>query len=58
MPIRGKTAESLTRINSLFYQKLHAGLEEMEFEVNPYDPYVANRDVLRSQCTYRDLACG
>ena len=35
----------------LFYCKLRADLEDMGFEVNPYDPCVANKIVNESQCT-------
>ena len=35
----------------MFYRKLRRNLEEMRFEVNPYDPCVANRDVKYAQCT-------
>jgi hypothetical protein len=29
----------------LFYRKLVSELQEMGFEINPYDPYVANKMV-------------
>ena len=32
------------------YRKLQMNFEDMIFEVNPYDPSVANYDVNRSQC--------
>ena len=35
----------------LFYKKLHADLEAYGFEVNPYDPSVANKMVDRKQLT-------
>ena len=35
----------------LFYQKMQSDLEEMGFEVNPYDPCVANKIVNGSQMT-------
>ena len=34
-----------------FYKKLRADLEEMGFEVNPYDPCVANKNIKGAQCT-------
>ena len=41
----------MIRAALLFYRKLRRNLEEMGFEVNPYDPCVANRDVNGAQCT-------
>ena len=46
-----KALYGMLRAAILFYHKLCADLEEIGFEINPYDPCVANRDVLRSQCT-------
>ncbi len=37
----------------LFYRKLVSELQEMGFEINPYDPCVANKTVNRSQMTIR-----
>ena len=41
----------MLRAALLFYRKLRADLEDMGFEVNPYDPCVANEIVNGSQCT-------
>ena len=41
----------MLRTGLLFYRKLRRDFEEMGFEVNPYDPCVANRDVGGTQCT-------
>ena len=41
----------MLRAAQLFYRKLHRDLEEMGFEVNPYDSCVANQDVDGAQCT-------
>ena len=41
----------MLRAALLFYRKLRADLEDMGFEVKPYDPCVANRIVNGSQCT-------
>ena len=41
----------MLRVALLFYRKLRAGLEDMGFEVNPYDPCMANKIVNGSQCT-------
>ena len=46
-----KTLYGLLKSALLFYRKLHGGLEEMGFEVNPYGPYVANRMVNGLQIT-------
>ena len=35
----------------LFYKKLRGELEKMGFEVNPYDPCVANKVINRLQMT-------
>jgi hypothetical protein len=37
----------------LFYRKLVSELREMGFEINPYDPCVANKMVNRTQMTIR-----
>ena len=46
-----KALYGMLRDALLFYCKLRADLEDTGFEVNPYDPCVANRIVNRSQCT-------
>ena len=46
-----KALYGMLRAALLFYRKLRRNLEEMGFEVNPYDPCVANRDVNGTQCT-------
>ena len=46
-----KALYGMLRAALLFYRKLRRDLEEMGFEVNPYDPCVANRDVDGAQCT-------
>ena len=33
------------------YKKIRGAIENMGFEVNPYDPYVANKTVNRTQMT-------
>lgn len=45
-----KMLYGMLRAAFLFYRKLRADLEDMEFEVNPYDPCVANKIVNGSQC--------
>ena len=40
-----KALYGMLRAALLFYRKLRRDLEEMGFEVNPYDPCVANRNV-------------
>ena len=47
----GKALNWMLRVALLFYRKLRADLEDMGFEVNPYDPCVANKIVNGSQCT-------
>ncbi len=37
----------------LFYRKLASELQEMVFEINPYDPCVANKMVNGTQMTIR-----
>ena len=46
-----KAVYSILRAALLVYHKLRADLKDMGFEVNPYDPYAANKDVNGSQCT-------
>ena len=46
-----KALYGMLRAALLFYRKLRADLEDMGFEVKPYDPCVANRIVNGSQCT-------
>ena len=46
-----KALYGMLRAALLFYRKLRADLEDMGFEVNPYDPCVANKIVEGSQCT-------
>ena len=41
----------MLRAALLFYRKLRADLEDMGFEVNPYNQCVVNRMVNGSQCT-------
>ena len=41
----------MLRAALLFYRKLRANLEDMGFEVNPYDPCVTNKVVNGRQCT-------
>ena len=44
-----KALYGMLRAALLFYCKLRADLEDMGFEVNPYDPCVANKIVNESQ---------
>ncbi len=37
----------------LFYRKLVSKLQEMGFEINPYDPCVANKMVNGTQMTFK-----
>ena len=46
-----KAVYGLLRSALLFYKKLRAQLEQMGFEINPYDPCVANKTVGGSQMT-------
>ena len=46
-----KAVHGMLREALLFYRKLRADLEDMGFEINPYDPCVANKIVNGSQCT-------
>ena len=41
-----KALYGMLRAALLFYRKLRADLEDMGFEVNPYDPCVANKIVI------------
>ena len=41
----------MLRAAFLFYKRLRKDLENMGFEVNPYDPCVANKLVNGAQCT-------
>ena len=45
-----KALYGMLRAALLFYRKPRANLEGMRFEVNPYDPCVANNIVNGSQC--------
>ena len=45
-----KALYGLLRSALLFYKKLRADLEKMGFEVNPYDPCVANK-MINHKCT-------
>ena len=46
-----KALYGMLRAALLFYKKLCSDLEDMEFEVNPYDPCVANKIINGTQCT-------
>jgi hypothetical protein len=46
-----KALYGMLRAALLLYRKLRQDLEDVGFKVNPYDPYVANREVRGSQCT-------
>ena len=46
-----KVLYGMLRAALLFYRKLRADLEDMGFEINPYDPCVANKIVNGSWCT-------
>ena len=46
-----KALYGLLRSALLFYKKLSSDLENMGFEINPYDPCVANKMVNGSQMT-------
>ena len=41
----------MLRAALLFYKKLRRQLEDLGFEVNPYDPCVANKVIKGNQCT-------
>ena len=40
-----KALYGLLKSALLLYKKLAGNLVDMGFEINPYDPYVANKDV-------------
>ena len=46
-----KALYGLLRSALLFYNKLRGDLEDMGFEVNPYDPCVANKMINGSKMT-------
>ena len=46
-----KALYGLMEASLMFYQKLRKDLEDKEFEVNPYDPCVANKMIDGSQFT-------
>ena len=46
-----KALYGMLRAALLFYKRLRSDLENMGFEVNPYDPCVANKMVNGSQIT-------
>ena len=46
-----KALYGLPRSALLFYKKLRGDLEDVRFEVNPYDPCVANKTINGSQMT-------
>ena len=46
-----KARYGMLRATLLFYKRLRKDLENMGFEINPYDPCVANRMVNGAQCT-------
>ncbi len=46
-----KAIYGLIRSALLFYKKLVANLESIGFKLNPYDPWVANKEVIRTQMT-------
>ena len=46
-----KALYGVLRAALLFYKRLRSDLENMGFEVNPYNPRVANKMVSRSQMT-------
>ena len=46
-----KALYGMLRAVLFFYRKLRADLEDIGFEVNPYEPCVANRIVNGGQCT-------
>ena len=47
-----KVLYGMLRAALLFYCKLRADMEDMGFEVNPYDLCVASKIVNGSQCTF------
>ena len=48
-----RALHGMLRAALLFYKKLRRKLEDMGFEVNPYDPCVANKPIDGTQCTIR-----
>ena len=52
-----KAFYGMLRATLLFYKKLCADLEDMGFEVNPYDPCVANKTI-NGGPMHHLLACG
>ena len=46
-----KALYGLMEASLMFYQKLRKDLEDLGFEVNPYDPCVANKMIEGSQFT-------
>ena len=46
-----KALYGMLRAALLFYKKLRGDLEDMELEVNPYDPCVSNKIINGTQCT-------
>ena len=46
-----RALHGIQRSTLLFYKKLRGDLEKMIFEVNPYDPCVANKMINGSQMT-------
>ena len=46
-----KALYGILRAALLFYKRPRKDLEKMGFEINPYDPYVANMTVNGAQCT-------
>ena len=46
-----KALYGILRATLLFYKRLRKDLENMGFELNPYDPCVANMMVNGAQCT-------
>ena len=46
-----KALYGMLRAALLFYKRLQSTLEDMGFEVNPYDPYAANSMVDGGQIT-------
>ena len=52
-----KALYRMLRVALVFYRRLKSNLEDMGFEVNPYDPCVANKMVNGIQNDHL-LACG
>jgi hypothetical protein len=53
-----KVLYGLMRTSLLFYQKLRKELERYSFEINPYDPCVANMTTGCKKTFKHNLACG